>query len=433
MQQKAGLTLQRVLVLSYQSRVTETAAGLRVGPVSAHMSRYVPFMVAPREVYDITNEQAALHTHAVFGFLEKEVGHIEALMSTLVYSFWRYVEGNWEVICNDIEHGSLSTDLPAPNKQLESISRLFKPQPERANELRQLFAAGFDGISLRIWPELRFVRTLTTGGFALHAQLLSNYYMKGVKLLSLAHVASEGFIGFNISDNPDEQIYTAMPDYAFLEFIALSNTGLDQPKTQFLEELKLGGEYEVVMTTPMGLHRYRTGDIIKVVGFQEQTPIYEFQYRLGQILNIYWEKTDEAAIFESVSRALERLPRKDRVRLVDYTTTEDICMPRLASKRDGTQKHYYLFIEVEGANGEEIIMTDHEKAMFDGTLCEVSEPYSLIRQSESAAAMEVVQVKPGTFIQMKSTLILWTQNQQYKCPRVMRRPEFLKLLMDASC
>lgn len=240
MDKKAGLSLQRVLVLSYKSRVTETAAGLRVGPVSAHMSRWVPFMVAPKQVYDVINEQAALHIHAVFGFLEPEVGHIEALMSTLVYSFWRYVENNWDVICDDIERGTLWIDLPAPKAQLEEISRMLKPNPERAKELRSMFEKGFEGISLRIWPRLRFVRTVTTGGFSLHAHFLSTHYMKGVKLLSLAHAASEGFMGFNLNPNPDEQTYTAMPDYAFLEFIPVADTTLDQPKTLFLEQVGFG-------------------------------------------------------------------------------------------------------------------------------------------------------------------------------------------------
>jgi hypothetical protein len=80
---------------------------------------------------------------------------------------------------------------------------------------------------------------------------------------------------------------------------------------------------------------------------------------LGQILNLYWEKTDEAAMFAAVSRALERLPRPDKVRLVDYTTCEDICVP--GSKKRDSIKHYNLFIEVEGVNGEEVVLTESEK------------------------------------------------------------------------
>jgi len=37
--------------------------------------------------------------------------------------------------------------------------------------------------------------------------------------------------------------------------------------------------YEMVYTSQTGLYRYRTGDIIKVVDFFRQSPIYEFQFR----------------------------------------------------------------------------------------------------------------------------------------------------------
>ena len=37
--------------------------------------------------------------------------------------------------------------------------------------------------------------------------------------------------------------------------------------------------YEMVYTSPTGLYRYRTGDIIRIVDFFNQTPIYEFVYR----------------------------------------------------------------------------------------------------------------------------------------------------------
>lgn len=86
----------------------------------------------------------------------------------------------------------------------------------------------------------------------------------------------------------------------------------------------------------------------------------DFFCRLGQILNLYWEKTDEAAMSEAVSRALLRMPR-DGVRLVDFTTTEDICVPQLSTVVKRSKKHYVLFVELEGPNGEEITLTEAEK------------------------------------------------------------------------
>ena len=44
-------------------------------------------------------------------------------------------------------------------------------------------------------------------------------------------------------------------------------------------QVKLGGLYEIVLTTMGGLTRFRFGDVIKVVGFRNQLPLVEFQYR----------------------------------------------------------------------------------------------------------------------------------------------------------
>ena len=46
-----------------------------------------------------------------------------------------------------------------------------------------------------------------------------------------------------------------------------------------LFQLRVGGCYEMVLTTMNGLYRYRLGDVIKVVDFYYDTPVYEFSYR----------------------------------------------------------------------------------------------------------------------------------------------------------
>ena len=52
----------------------------------------------------------------------------------------------------------------------------------------------------------------------------------------------------------------------------------------FIFQLEIGGRYEIVLTTPMGLTRYRLGDVIQVTGFFNQCPTYKFQYRYRHFL-----------------------------------------------------------------------------------------------------------------------------------------------------
>ena len=52
-----------------------------------------------------------------------------------------------------------------------------------------------------------------------------------------------------------------------------------QPATLLIDEIKEGATYEVVITTVDGFYRYRYGDVIKVVGFYNKSPMVEIQFR----------------------------------------------------------------------------------------------------------------------------------------------------------
>ena len=53
----------------------------------------------------------------------------------------------------------------------------------------------------------------------------------------------------------------------------------DQPDTLLIDEIKEGESYEVVLTNMDGLYRFRFGDVIKVAGFYNKSPIIEIQFR----------------------------------------------------------------------------------------------------------------------------------------------------------
>lgn len=44
-------------------------------------------------------------------------------------------------------------------------------------------------------------------------------------------------------------------------------------------QVKEGYNYELVITNPSCLYRYRFGDVVQVVGFHNECPIVEFKYR----------------------------------------------------------------------------------------------------------------------------------------------------------
>ena len=67
-----------------------------------------------------------------------------------------------------------------------------------------------------------------------------------------------------------------------------------------------GARYFVVVTTVAGLYRYRMGDIVKCVGYYNQSPTIEFLYRRGSLLYISGAKVSENEIFAAITRHLRK-------------------------------------------------------------------------------------------------------------------------------
>ena len=66
--------------------------------------------------------------------------------------------------------------------------------------------------------------------------------------------------------------------------------------------------------------RYRFGDVIRVVRLHNKTPVIEFMYRQGQLLNLRHEKITEDMLLSAVQSSIQRVC--PTVPLQDYTSCE---------------------------------------------------------------------------------------------------------------
>ena len=100
---------------------------------------------------------------------------------------------------------------------------------------------------------------------------------------------SEAVIG--IARHPFDQYYVLAPDSCFFEFIEydqfVDNDNYLPNKTLLIDELEDGKEYEMIITNQSGFYRYLTGDVIKVVGFYNESPIIEFKFRKKNIMSLF--------------------------------------------------------------------------------------------------------------------------------------------------
>ena len=81
----------------------------------------------------------------------------------------------------------------------------------------------------------------------------------------------------------------------FFEFKAMTSD-----EVLLCDQLEIGVQYEVIMTTAGGLYRYQTGDVIKVLDYYRPgVPAFEFQGRKDAISDCVGEKLSEMQVLEA--------------------------------------------------------------------------------------------------------------------------------------
>lgn len=147
---------------------------------------------------------------------------------------------------------------------------------------------------------------------------------------------SECSVAFSVA--PDDPRYLITPQAAYLEFVPEENIGEERPHTHLMSELEVGHRYEIVATNRAGLYRYRTSDVIEVVGWHKQCPMIEFRHRANVLMNFNAEMMNESTAFSALRSAAAALDTQ----LVDY------------SIRPGSETfppHYCFYVEVSDPAG----------------------------------------------------------------------------------
>lgn len=156
-----------------------------------------------------------------------------------------------------------------------------------------------------------------------------------------------------------------------------------EPKAVGLSEVKVGEEYEIVVTNFAGLYRYRLGDVVKVKGFHNSTPELQFICRSNLLLSINIDKNTEKDLQLSVEVAAKLLA-EEKLDVVDFTSRVDL------STDPG---HYVIFWEVSGEAGDDLLQECCN--CLDRSFVDAG--YLSSRKVNSIGALELRVVKRGTF------------------------------------
>ncbi|XP_047464097.1 GH3 domain-containing protein [Mugil cephalus] len=420
-------SLQRTTKFFYAPTFRQSEAGIPIGPNSstpASSRHMLNLYTTPAPAFEVPSEKDTLYLHLLFALKDQSVGTLESNFASTVFYAFSALQERWQELVEDIERGKVSSALSLEPKARAKLEALMKPDPERAAQLRAHFQDGFRGIAKRLWPHLHLVLAVDSGSNQIYGEMLRESYCKGVPFYSPFYAATEGLIGVNLWPQEPNRHYLLCPRSMFCEFLPESSLEEETPRTLLMEEVKEGDSYELVITNASGLFRYRVGDVVKVVGFHNQCPIVEFQYRRGQMLNVRGEKISEALFLGSLKKAVAQWPG---AQLVDYCCAESGI---LGDMTGGSDPHYQVFVELKGVRK----LTEEQRYKLDVCLQQDSAVYKSFRIKGSIGPMRVQLVAEGAFKELRKQMMAFsnTSPNTFKMHRVLRRREYADFLLGKT-
>lgn len=261
----------------YSSKQFETKGGLAAGTATTNVYRSLQFKntmkamqtpcCSPDEVIFGPDFQQSLYCHLLSGLIfcndVQLVG--SAFAHSIIYAF-RTFEQVWEELCTDIREGVLTSRITVPSIRT-AMSKLLKPNPELADMIYKkcMGLTNWYGLIPELFPNAKYVYGIMTGSMEPYLKKL-RHYSGNLPLLSADYGASEGWIGANVNPKlpPESAAYVVLPNIGYFEFIPLRENAevlkkdevgsflSMEPKAVGLTEVKVGEEYEIIVTNFAG-------------------------------------------------------------------------------------------------------------------------------------------------------------------------------------
>lgn len=429
-----GLDKGKAMYLLFVKAESRTPGGLAARPVLTSYYRSRQFLERPHDPYtEYTSPNEAIlcvdsyqsmYAQLLCGLVHRaDVLRVGAVFASGFLRAIRFLEKHWPRLCRDIRTGALDPEI-TDRAVRDAVGRVLRADPAFADEIEaECGRASWEGIIRRLWPRTKYIDVIVTGAMSQYIPMLE-FYGGGLPLACTMYASSECYFGLNLNPmcKPGEVAYTLIPTMCYFEFLPLhSSNGQAEPSHRDLVDLvdvKLDHEYELVVTTYSGLYRYRVGDVLRVAGFKNAAPMFEFVRRRNVALSIDSDKTDETELHAAVSGAVQHLAPFG-ASLVEYTSYADTAT---------IPGHYVLFWELRAGS------TAVPASVFEDCCLSVEEALnSVYRQcracDRSIGPLEIRVVSEGTFDKLMDYAISGGASiNQYKAPRCVRPGPVVELL-----
>ncbi|PIN26074.1 hypothetical protein CDL12_01179 [Handroanthus impetiginosus] len=282
----------KVLGFIYGGNVTQTKGGFKAMAATAfplynnnaNASRFLSVYVSPKEVILGSNINQQMYCHLLCGLRHFElIDGISAPYAAGLIKAFGLLETSWEKLSEDLENGIPNSDITDVAMRESVITVLGGPCRDLSQRVRLICEERtWGGIVRKLWPNICYVKSVTTGSMLQYYQKLK-YYAGDIPIVGGNYFASECCVAINLDllQPPELTRYVILPTAAYFEFLPfdIERSCVRDERTVDLSSLEIGKTYELVVTTYRGFYRLRLGDIVKVVGFHQTSPEVEFVMR----------------------------------------------------------------------------------------------------------------------------------------------------------
>ena len=293
--------LRPIAQISSSMHEATSPAGVPCGAISgllaATQKRIVRRMyVVPTAVAEIADAEARYYT----ALRCAAAGDVAIITTANPSSTLKMIDAgsrHADRLVHDLKHGTLS----APGQVPPEISRRLKVgrAPAAAKRLAEGLARDGQFRPGHLW-NVSVLLNWTGGTLGLYLPKLKALF-DDAPVRDVGLLASEGRFSIPLTDNTPAGVAEIISNV--LEFIPAEQRGQENPDVLWAEELQQGQEYILVVTNRAGLWRYNLDDRVRVTGFHDRTPVFEFLSRGGRTASMTGEKLTEHQAVAAMDRA----------------------------------------------------------------------------------------------------------------------------------
>mgnify|MGYP001805933951 FL=1 len=265
---------------------------------------------------------------------------------------------------------------------------------------------------LEVWPNLE---VFTHGGVKFEPY--REQYEKLIPSPNMHYMetynASEGFFG--LQDEPEKKDMLLMLDYGiYYEFIPMDEFRSDRLNAIPLEDVEVGRNYAMVISTNGGLWRYLIGDTVRF------TQKYPFKFVITGRTKHYINAFGEEVIVDNAEKAFQAACEKTKAVIMEYTGG-----PIYMHDNQKGAHEWIVEFEKKPDDLQQFIVS------FDEALKTINSDYEAKRHKNLSLEMpHFVVAKPGLFYEwMKRRGKTGGQN---KIPRLANDREYLDSLVELN-